>query len=916
MDSNDLDIEMKIIWSNSVMNHQFNTTSNQLKGRHCYEVLHKLDKPCKICPAVKAIETGEICIIDNFHSYGKRWTLHAHPVRNEKKELVGIVEIVTDTTKRQLMEEDLRESEQRLSDIIDFLPDATLVIDNEGKVIAWNRAIEIMTGVKEEEMLGKGDYEYALPFYGERRPILIDLALQNNPEKEKLYTAIHRTEDIIFGESYTPKLAPGNVHLSATASVLRNSRGNIIGAIECIRNNTERKQVEDALRESERRLADIINFLPDATFVINRNGYLIAWNKATENMTGIKAEEMLGKGNYEHAIPFYGERRPILIDLVLMPEEEVEKKYRTVKWQGDVLIAESFISNLKGNAIYLLGTASLLYDTKGEIVGAIETIRDITDRRALEEALKEEGERLTSILDGTPVPAFVIDRDRNVILWNRSNETYIGKAKEEMLGKKLDLSFLHKGKKIPSIAELMLEMEDDEIINRFGHKGVRQSEIFTGTLEIMGNIMLHDEERVMSIQAKRIYGIHGEIIGVIQTAQDITERIRLESQLRQSQKMEAIGTLAGGIAHDFNNILGAIMGYTELYMNQVLDRPKVHSGMEQVLKAAMRAWDLVQQILTFSRRTVQEKKPTMIVPIIKEASRFLRASLPTTIEIKQTLKATSDVVIADPTQMHQVLMNLCTNAAHAMMETGGTLEIVLEEVFIGHEQQRHFPSLANGSYLKLSFRDTGHGIKPENLDRIFEPYYTTKTKGEGTGLGLAVVHGIIKEHGGEIKVYSEVGRGTVFDIYLPSVERPTEARRNAEGIILQKGSERILFIDDEQALVNLGKDLLENLGYKVAAMTDPIEAMEAFRKDKDAFDLVITDKTMPHMTGFDVAQEIRGHRVDIPIILCSGFQEKEDSEKLLFYGINYFIVKPISMKKLAIAVRAVLDKDEDLQSNS
>jgi PAS domain S-box-containing protein len=362
----------------------------------------------------------------------------------------------------------------------------------------------------------------------------------------------------------------------------------------------------------------------------------------------------------------------------------------------------------------------------------------------MEEALAAEHERLAAILDGIPIPAFVIDRNLTVTLWNRNNEIFTGKTKSEMLDKRLDLSFLYQDLTPPSLAELVLAMTDEELMRKFAFKGIQRSDVFPGAFESSGRIFSRGEERIMSIQAARIYSAQGEVIGAVQTAQDITERIRiqkeqesLQSQLIQAQKMEAIGTLAGGIAHDFNNILTAIMGYTELYKDEVRDRPKIHHSMEQVLRAANRAKDLVTQILTFSRKADREKVPVLLTPIVKEAVKFLRASLPATIEIKQKLEAAYVIIMADPTQMHQVLMNLVTNAGHAMKGTDGVLEIGLREVVMDAANLIHHPALKLGRYLELSVRDTGYGISRENLVRIFEPYFTTKEKGEGTGLGLA-----------------------------------------------------------------------------------------------------------------------------------------------------------------------------------
>ena len=410
----------------------------------------------------------------------------------------------------------------------------------------------------------------------------------------------------------------------------------------------------------------------------------------------------------------------------------------------------------------------------------------------------------------------------------------------------------------------------------------------------------------------------GNIAGVEGIFQDITQRKqaeedhrKLESQLIQAQKMEAVGTLAGGIAHDFNNILSGIIGYSELCLRAVQDQPKVHHNMEQVLKAAERAKELVQQILAFSRKAAQEKKPIAIAPIIKEIVRFMRASLPTTIEITQTINETSDVIMADLTQMHQVLMNLCTNAGHAMKETGGVLEIGLKEVVMDALNLIHHPDLKPGRYLELSVRDTGHGIPQENLGRIFDPYFTTKKTGEGTGLGLAVVHGIVKDHGGDLSVYSEVGKGTIFIIYLPLMEKQAEGNeRKVKEVILRGKGETILFIDDEKMVVDFSRELLEELGYKVVTQTDPVAAIEVFKKNSVNFDIVITDKTMPRLTGFDVIRKIRAIRADIPVVLCSGYQDKEDMEKLQALGINQLITKPARINVLAKAIRDVLDKEQ------
>ena len=394
---------------------------------------------------------------------------------------------------------------------------------------------------------------------------------------------------------------------------------------------------------------------------------------------------------------------------------------------------------------------------------------------------------------------------------------------------------------------------------------------------------------------------------------DITENIlakrevrKLEKQLFQAQKMEAMGTLAGGIAHDFNNILLSLFGYTELAL---LDMPETSQGrqhLEAVLKGCHRAKDLVKQILTFSRQSDLEKRPVNIGHIVQETGRLLRSSLPTTIDMRLDLGNGTGIVEADPTQIHQVLMNLATNAAHSMRETGGVLGIGLSSADIDPLSARFHPDLLPGSYMRLTISDTGQGIPPDIVNRIFDPYFTTKEKGEGTGLGLSVVHGIIKNCKGEISVYSEPGQGTTFHIYLPRIE--VEADRSAPEEVgpLPSGQGRILFVDDEQTLVDIGKQMLERLGYDVVTRTSSTDALALFQGTPEAFDLVITDMTMPHITGAKLAQKLMEIRPGIPVILCTGFSEIITEKKAKNLGIRAFIMKPFVLRDLGATVRRVL----------
>jgi signal transduction histidine kinase len=394
-----------------------------------------------------------------------------------------------------------------------------------------------------------------------------------------------------------------------------------------------------------------------------------------------------------------------------------------------------------------------------------------------------------------------------------------------------------------------------------------------------------------------------------QLLQEQEKRIQLEHELVQAQKMEAIGTLAGGIAHDFNNILSAILGFTELAQEDCLPESSVAKDLDEVVRAAGRARDLVKQILAFSRQAETEKMPLQASVIVKEIIKLLRSSLPSTIDIRQDIDQDAGLILADPTQIHQILMNLCTNAFHAMEEAGGILSLSLKKKVLSQEDLVGVPLVQPGKFIQLSVEDNGKGVPPEIRERIFDPYFTTKETGKGTGMGLAIVHGIVKSYGGFITCRSQPGEGTVFEIILPSLEMPIV--QEAEPFeLLPTGSEHILLVDDEDMLVEMGQAMLEKLGYRVTIQTSSIEALSAFKNQPKAFDLVITDQTMPQMTGIDMAREMLQIRPDLPIILCTGYSNQVSGEKARSIGVKGFALKPLARKDIAGIIRKVLDTGE------
>lgn len=421
------------------------------------------------------------------------------------------------------------------------------------------------------------------------------------------------------------------------------------------------------------------------------------------------------------------------------------------------------------------------------------------------------------------------------------------------------------------------------------------------------------EKRFMEVYGYPVFNDRGEVTHLIEYAKDLTdvkkaehERILLEEKLRQAYKMEAIGALAGGIAHDFNNILTAILGYGDMVKDAVQAGSQVEQDIDQVLKSGRRAKELVQHILLFSRQTEREYGPIQIHLIVKEALKLLRAAIPTNIEIRQSVDSHCGSILSEPVEIHQIVMNLCTNAAHAMEYKGGILDVQLRPVTLSREDTEKHPDVEPGPYVLLSVSDTGTGIDPSITGRIFDPYFSTKKQGEGTGMGLAVIHGIVKNHGGMITVQSTIGQGSVFQVYLPKAEIDALPERTQDEDI-PTGEERILLVDDEKAVADMEHRILERLGYRVESRVSSVEALRAFQDDPSKYDLLLTDQTMPNMTGVELAKQVLTIRPDMPIILCTGFSKHINEENAKALGIREFIMKPLIRRDIARCIRQALD---------
>ncbi|MFZ1984593.1 MAG: ATP-binding protein, partial [Desulfatitalea sp.] len=524
--------------------------------------------------------------------------------------------------------------------------------------------------------------------------------------------------------------------------------------------------------------------------------------------------------------------------------------------------------------------------------GFIHVMTDVTSSVFKESALREAHHTLLTVLDSIDAVIYAAHMDSNeVIFMNRHmREMFTGSASAQPCWRDF---YDKEGPCHQCTPEHLLD-------ERGQPKGVC---VWEGTNAARNRWFLHHDRAIKWVDGRYVRLHVATDISAVKLLE--RERIENETRLRQAQKMEAIGTLAGGIAHDFNNILSAILGYSELALDDANHGRANPAYVGQVLRAGQRARDLVQQILTFSRQTESESKPIQIQPIIKEALKLLRPSLPSTIDIQVEVRSEA-IVRADPIQIHQVIMNLCTNASHAMRQRGGRLRVVLLEEELATHGTDHLAGLGPGRYLKMEVSDTGHGIDPIVIDRIFDPYFTTKEKGEGTGMGLAVVQGIVRGCDGLVTVASRLGEGSVFTIYLPIIQQPSTVQAVPQEFV-PLGHERILFVDDEAPLADLAKEILARLGYRVTIRTDSVEALSLFEQQPRAFDLVMTDMTMPRMTGDTLAEKLRAIRADIPIVICTGYSQKVTPDMMARLGIDALIMKPLVRNKLGLTVRQVLD---------
>ena len=774
----------------------------------------------------------------------------------QSAEAVAIRSILTDITERKAAEEDLRTSRLQLAEAADLARIAYWEYGEAADEIVFNDAFYTLYGTSAER---EGGYRMSREKYVSE--------FVHADDRDKLRRQAHDNRarpraGLLEHYEHRGVRRDGEVmQILVRTRVVADSKGRVIKIIGVNQDISARREMEDALRESETKLRAILDYSRDA-ISLSKDGILAFVNPACVSLFGYEgSDELIGMS---------------VLDLVA-PESRGAVVETMKKRAG----GEPVPSFSEGTALRKDGTTFLVearvssYVLRGEWF-ALSIMRDVTDRRRAENEVRMLKHSIDVYHDG----AYWINADRKFIYVNEAACKALGYKREELIGKT-----------IFDIAPTLTPERTKDV----------WEELRTSGSYLTESVARRKDGSEFPVELAVTYirfGGHEYACGF---ARDISEKKRLEEQLRRAQKMEALGTLTGGIAHDFNNILAAMIGFTEMAKARAVKGSREEQHLERVTAAGLRGRELVKQMLTFSRKTEHEKEPLQLSSLVKEATKLLRASIPSTIGIRVKAGCTSDFVLADPGQIQQVIMNLCTNAAQAMREKGGTLTIELKDGDMPPTDET-----GPGPYLRLVVRDTGAGIPADVVDKIFDPFFTTKAQGEGTGLGLSVVHGIVKQHDGHITVESTPGEGSAFTVHLPkTAERPKVKTVGEEPI--PKGHERVLFIDDEEGIAAISQEILTGLGYKVKSKTSSRVALAMLRLDPSQFDLVITDQTMPDITGIELAKEVLALRPDMPVILCTGFSHIVNEGSARAAGIKAFVMKPLTRREIAKTIRKVLD---------
>ena len=766
---------------------------------------------------------------------------------------------IRDITAQKAAEDALKREHVLLTTVVEGTRDIIFVKDHEGRYLLVNSTGATLLGLQIEEMMGKTD--------GELFPHGI------HPLFTKYDDAVIRGNTPQSFEIDVDDAGVVSRTFLVTKEVFHQTEEGLVGLFCIARDITFRKAAELTIQEREKRFRAIMDNAYDLISEVDAAATFLYVSPNFEEVLGYEPQALLGTNIFSLVHP---DDRDMVV-------KEFTEGMHTVG-SGRAIYR---YRHQCGGYRWFESTGRVFHTALGDLRGVVVS-RDITERKEAESALQEMHMALTHSMPGIAL----MDQEGRYLQVNEAYATLLGYSAADLLGQSWEIA-VHPEDYLRALSAFdMMRMTG---LGEFEARGLRKdgSEFFKKVVMARG------------INQPQEAGHYHCFM------RDMTENKQMEIALRerdqklqQVQKMESIGTLAGGIAHDFNNILGAILGYSELALTQANAQPKLTSYLGEVITAGQRAKELVKQILAFSRRSDHEREAVDLTVIIQEALRMVRATLPTTIEIRSAATTGSAVVFADATQLHQVIMNLCANAEQAMRERGGVLSFMVSSTEVTEASRQEFAELNPGTYVQLTIQDSGQGISDDVLARIFEPFFTTKALGEGTGLGLAVVHGIIAGHGGHIGVSSVLGQGTTFTILLPRLDvvLPDQSPKAPDW---PQGRGKVLFVDDEEVLARWGEQVLMHLGYSVVAKTNPHEAIELFRRQPNQFDIVVTDQTMPTMSGEAFAKMLLDIRPDIAIVLCTGFSHIMSEEKAKQLGLKGFLMKPVNGADLAKTLQEV-----------
>lgn len=664
-------------------------------------------------------------------------------------------------------------------------------------------------------------------------------------------------------------------------AVDRDKKGKATRMVGTHRNITDRKNAEDALRKSEGDLK-----------ASQRIAHLGSWRLDVKTNEVFWTEELYKMYDFDPTLP----PPPYTEHMKLFTPESWELlsvSLEKTKETGIPYELELEMVREDGSQGWMWVRGEAVQDSSGNTIGLWGAAQDISERKRNEEKLSLQSEIINRMSEGVSL----VNEDGIIVYTNPTFERMFGYDSGQMTGRHVSILNAPTAKRPEETA--------DDILRMLNSSGQWSGEIQNVKKD---KTLFWSVAKVTSLDHPK----YGKAFITVQT--DISELKKardekriLAAQLQQGQKMESIGNLAGGIAHDFNNLLSPIIGMSEMLLEDLPENSLEYGNAREIFKAGKRAGDLVKQILAFSRQSEHKRMPVRIQNVLQEVLKLSRSTIPSNIDIQDNILQNCGIILADATQMHQVIMNLITNASHAVEEKNGVINIVLKEIALKNREVSDSARLAPGQYAKLSVTDNGVGIPQHAIGRIFDPYFTTKEKGKGTGLGLSVVYGIVKDHDGDIKVHSEQGKGTTFEVYLPLMKKFQEAEKDDKNIDISTGSERILLVDDEVSVANLEGQMLSRLGYQVKIETNSFDALNTFKTSPDSFDLVISDMTMPNMTGDQLSQELLSIKPELPIILCTGFSERIDKKTAESIGVKRFLMKPVLKSDLARVIREVFD---------